>query len=178
LGLCGAVFKNAAMLIEATDAHFQGLLDGVAPVGLHIATGGIENDAVLNMLRNLANIVRASFSPAAWLIVDQDIVVGICSVLSVPDTAGEVAIGYGIARSCRGRGLCTKAVGEIVIWAKAHPAIFYIIAETAIDNQSSQNVLSNNKFQKVGTRTDVEDGKLLRWKICVKHDDQGQSNET
>lgn len=155
------------MLIEASDAHFQDLLDGVAPTGLHIADGGIEGEAVLNMLRELAHSVRATFAPAAWLVVEHDVVVGLCSLLSAPDVKHGVAIGYGIAEAHRGRGHCTAAVRDIVLWAKLHPNVMCVTAETATDNLASQYVLTNNGFKNTGRRVDPEDGDLLTWQIAV-----------
>jgi RimJ/RimL family protein N-acetyltransferase len=158
------------MLIEASDTHFHGLLNGIAPAGLRIADGGIESDAVLSMLRGLASSVRNTFSPAAWLVVEQGVVVGLCSLLAAPDDTKAVAIGYGIAGTNRGRGFCTKAVRDIVLWAQSNPAITSLTAETAIDNLASQYVLKNNGFKNSGKRTDIEDGDLLCWQICVAVD--------
>lgn len=162
------------MLIEASDAHFQDLLDGIAPSGLHIAVGGIESDVVLSMLRDLARSVRAIFAPAAWLVVEKDVVVGLCSLLLAPNNKHAVAIGYGIAESQRGRGHCTAAVRDIVLWARRHPAVMYVTAETAIDNLASQYVLINNGFKNTGNRVDPEDGDLLTWQIWVADGAKGE----
>jgi RimJ/RimL family protein N-acetyltransferase len=162
------------MLIEASDAHFQDLLNGIAPNGLRIADGGIESEAVLNMLRDLARNVRAIFAPAAWLVVEKDVVVGLCSLLSAPDDNHAVAIGYGIAEPQRGHGHCTAAVRDIVLWARLHPAVMFVTAETAKDNLASQYVLINNGFKNTGNRVDTEDGDLLTWQIGVADDAKGE----
>jgi RimJ/RimL family protein N-acetyltransferase len=155
------------MLIEASDTHFQDLLNGIAPPGLRIADGGIESEAVLTMLRGLADSVRATFAPAAWLVVEKDVIVGLCSLLSAPEDKHAVAIGYGIAESHRGRGHCTAAVRDIVLWAQLHPNVRFVTAETAMDNLASQYVLKNNGFKNTGSRVDPEDGNLLSWQIDV-----------
>ncbi len=150
-------------IIAAGDADFAELIAACAPAGYCLADGGVESADVLTMLRGLAQSVRGQFEPAAWMIVDGDEVVGLCSLLHAPDDAGRIAIGYGIAASRRGRGHCSAAIGALVLWAAAHPYIRAITAETAIANLPSHAVLMRNGFTQMGTRDDAEDGALYCW---------------
>jgi RimJ/RimL family protein N-acetyltransferase len=152
-------------LIEASDAAFSSLLSGQSPAGYPIANGGIETSEVMQMLQSLAHSVRQDFSPAAWLIVDEERVVGLCSLLSAPDADGTVAIGYGIASACRGKGIGKRAIAALVEWARNNGQVMAIIAETAIDNGPSQGILSQNDFRKTGERYDIEDGMLFCWRL-------------
>jgi RimJ/RimL family protein N-acetyltransferase len=48
--------------------------------------------------------------------VADGVVVGDCGWFGPPDEDGEVEIGYGLARSVRGRGLGTEAVALLLDW--------------------------------------------------------------
>jgi RimJ/RimL family protein N-acetyltransferase len=157
-------------LIAASDADFTGLIDnllsgGSQVSGFSVANGGIETAEVLLMLQGLANNVRQDFSPAAWLILENDHIVGMCSLISAPDADGAIAVGYGIAAGYRGKGICKRAIAKLAEWARSHPQISAITAETALTNGPSQGVLLQNGFEKCGERHDPEDGALFCWRL-------------
>jgi RimJ/RimL family protein N-acetyltransferase len=154
-------------LVTASDSDFDALIAGAAPDGFLLAPGGIEASAVLTMLQGLANANRVAFDPAAWMILRGDEVCGLCSLLHAPDADGRISIGYGVAEQYRGQGICSAAIKELANWAKGHPAITAILAETSTTNLPSQSVLSNNGFVQTGTRIDDEDGALLCWSLSV-----------
>jgi RimJ/RimL family protein N-acetyltransferase len=155
------------MIIETTDADFNALIEGGIVAGYPVAVGGIESVEVLSMLRNLANNVRAHFSPAAWLIAEDSIIVGLCSLLAPPDGTGSVPIGYGIAPAYQGQGLGAKAIYDLAAWARRNNMINTLTAETATSNIASQKILESNGFIRVGTRNDAEDGNLFCWHLQV-----------
>lgn len=155
------------MLIEATDAHFAALIAGGAPHGLTIAEGGIEAPEVLEMLRGLSAEVGESFSPNAWMIVEDGEVVGLCSLVRMPYVGGTVMIGYGVAASRRRRGIARRAVSDLLDWARADHRVSIVTAETSIHNVPSQRVLEANGFERSGQRTDEEDGALFCWRVGV-----------
>ena len=159
--------KIPIRLIPASDVDFAELIAGRAPAGYRLADGGIESADILSMLRRLAQSLRNAFEPAAWMIIDGDEIVGLCSLLHTPDAEGKIAIGYGIAASCRGRGHCGAAIGALVKWATVHPQLCAIVAETAITNLPSQAVLIRNGFVQTGTRDDAEDGALYCWELTL-----------
>jgi RimJ/RimL family protein N-acetyltransferase len=115
------------------------------------------------MLADVAAGVRAVFAPASWLIVEQGEVVGLCSV-TCPPRAGVVDIGYGIAPSRQGLGIGTRAIGDVVRWARTRPDVTALTAETSPANIVSQRVLVRNGFLAVGERVDDEDGRLHCWR--------------
>ena len=119
------------------------------------------------MLGALAETVRLQFDPAAWLIVYNEEVVGLCSITKPFVTPGVIEIGYGIAPERRGRGFATAAVGKLLVLARADERIKFVTAETALDNASSQRTLEKNGFTRIGEGMDSEDGALVRWQILV-----------
>ncbi len=150
-------------LIEASDEHFAEILSGTMSAPLRLAVDGIGAPDIIEMLRALAHSVAERFAPAAWLIVEADEVIGLCSVVTPPVGDGVIDIGYGIAVSWRGRGCATRAVAAVVRWASADPRVLALTADTAIANAPSQRVLERDGFVRIGTRTDPEDGPMIRW---------------
>jgi RimJ/RimL family protein N-acetyltransferase len=151
------------MLIVADDAVFAGLAQGTAPAGLRLVPGGIEDDDIMAMLRALAASVSETFAPAAWLIIEEGEAVGMCSLKNAPGDGAAVEIGYGIAPSRQGYGIATRAVADVLAWARTDPRVAKVTAETAIENFASHKVLERNGFARAGRRMDDEDGELLCW---------------
>jgi len=122
---------------------------------------------VLGMLADLAASIEPCFAPAAWWMLDDDgHAVGLCSITRLP-VRGEVKIGYGIAPAHHGRGIATRAIAELVRWARRDSRVTRITAETSVDNIASQRVLERNAFTVVANRIDAEDGELLCWELPV-----------
>ena len=153
-------------ILAADDAQFVALCDGRDIGSLTPIEGNIEAPEVIAMLRALAQTIRQDFAPAAWLIVERDQVVGMCSLVKAPTADGTAEIGYGVAASCRGRGTATQPVREVLVWAKSDPRVSSVRAETAVDNPASHIVLERNGFERIGARTDEEDGILIRWAVA------------
>jgi RimJ/RimL family protein N-acetyltransferase len=118
------------------------------------------------MLRGVARRLRAH-GLALWMIVADGEVVGLCSYKDAPTADGSVEIGYGIAATRRRRGYATRAAAALLDVARQDAAVRTVLADTAVDNASSQRVLAKNGFQRVGTRTDPIDGELIVWRIDV-----------
>lgn len=155
------------MLIETTDAHFAALIAGETPDGLRVAEGGVEAPEVLAMLRGLSAEVGESFRPNAWMIVENDEVLGLCSLVRTPYTGDSVMIGYGVAASRRQRGIARRAVADLLAWARGDYRVSTVTAETSIHNAPSQRVLEANGFERTGEREDEDDGPLFCWSVGV-----------
>lgn len=153
------------MIVETNSEDYASLLLGRAPRNYALADTPIASPEILQMLADLAARIAEDFSPASWLIVEQDEVAGLCSVTRPPQQ-GVIDIGYGIAPSRRGRGIASRAVHGIVAWAREDPRVQAITAETSPENLASQVVLAKAGFARVGERIDAEDGPLLCWR-CV-----------
>jgi RimJ/RimL family protein N-acetyltransferase len=155
------------MIVESNGEDYASLLRGCAPRTFKLADTAIAPPEVLQMLANVATKVRAAFSPASWLILEGDEVVGLCSVTR-PPADGVIDIGYGIAPSRQQRGIAGRAVAEVVSWAKLMPNVVALTAETSMTNVPSQRVLERNGFLKIGERIDEEDGRLICWRCSVE----------
>ncbi len=154
-------------LQEATDDHFAWLLgERLAPDGLTEAPGGVDERFVISLLRDLTATLRRTGCRSHWLIVDGGEVVGLCGFKRPPSSSGEAEIGYGVAKSRRGRGYATQAVALMLNKGRQEGAST-LVAETAIFNPASQLVLERNGFDPAGTRHDSEDGDLILWAKAV-----------
>lgn len=118
------------------------------------------------MLGDLADAIRADFDPAAWLMIEDGVVVGLLSVVA-PYAQRTIRIGYGVAPDCCGRGSATRAVGELLNWAQIDARVDRVTAETNQNNIASQLVLERNGFARIGTRFDDEDGDLIVWQALT-----------
>ena len=149
-------------LIEAHDAHFAWMLgEGDAPDGLRLPPGGVDQPWVYRWLRQG---LRERGGRGQWLMVADGEVVGLCGHKGLPNEAGEVEIGYGVAPERRRRGYATRAVGVIIEAALADPAVRVLTAETALANHASQRVLEANGFAPVGRSHDDEEGETIVWR--------------
>jgi RimJ/RimL family protein N-acetyltransferase len=156
------------MLIEATSQNFAALLRGEVPAPLRLCDSPLAPPEVLAMLKQLADHIRVVFSPSAWMIVENDEIVGLLSPtrpLNAEDRS--LHIGYGVAPTRWGQGVATRAVADLVAWARQDPRVDALTADTSVDNPASQTVLARNGFQAVGERVDSEDGPLIMWRLGV-----------
>lgn len=151
------------MIIETNEEDYSCLIDGRAPRDYRLADSAIAPLEILKMLAGVAAGIRAQFQPASWLIVEDGEVVGMCSITK-PPSGGVVDIGYGIAPSRQRRGIASRAIGDVVRWAKERPDVSVVRAETSVENLPSQRVLVRNAFQSAGARVDDEDGPLICWR--------------
>jgi RimJ/RimL family protein N-acetyltransferase len=148
----------------AEEEHFARLLARAAPEpDITLPASEIAPPDVLAMLAGLAATVRPSFSPAAWMILKYDRLVGLCSLLKPPEL-GELTIGYGVAPSEHGQGAATAAIAALLDWTRDDARVSAVSAETSKTNLASQRVLERNGFALVGERYDEEDGDLLCWR--------------
>jgi RimJ/RimL family protein N-acetyltransferase len=151
------------ILVDATEQDFASLMSGVAPRGLDLADSAIAPTEVLEMLRGVAQTVRAGFAPSAWMMVEDGEVVGLCSIMK-PPTGQFIDIGYGVAPTRQGRGIATRAVSAVLAFASTDPRVEGVTAETSVDNYASQLVLERNGFIQTERRDDPEDGQLICWR--------------
>ena len=154
-------------LHEVTDPHFAWLLGECdTPDGLIEAPGGVDERAVISMLRDLTASLHQVGCQSHWLIVVEREVVGLCGFKRPPTSTGEAEIGYGIARSRRGMGYASQAIALMVNRARQE-GVVKLVAETATSNHASQVVLEKNGFSRIGMRHDIEDGELILWSTSL-----------
>ncbi|RFB97426.1 GNAT family N-acetyltransferase [Rhizobium leguminosarum bv. trifolii] len=153
------------MIVELTADDFAILLKGFAPRNLRLVPdSAIAPPEVLEMLAGIAAQIGAEFTPSAWMIVEEDEIVGLCSIIRAPED-GEIHIGYGIAPSRERRGYVTRAIAELLEWARKR--VTHISADTGVENIASQRVLARNGFIRTGERIDPEDGSVICWQASI-----------
>jgi RimJ/RimL family protein N-acetyltransferase len=156
------------MLIEAKTQDFAALLRGEAPAPYRLCDSPLAPPDVLAMLAQLAEQIGLTFRPSAWMIVENDEIVGLISPTQPLDAADRsLRIGYGVAPSRQGKGVATRAVGDLAAWARADDRVRALTAETSVDNLASQKALARSGFGVVGAREDDEDGRLICWRLAV-----------
>jgi len=153
-------------LMTAREPEFAWLLGGEAVGGLSLPPGGVEDGAIVEMLRGVARRVHAVHQAGAWLIVAGDEVVGLCGFKAPTDGEGAIEIGYGIAESRRRRGFATAALAAMLIEIARDSKVRMVTAETAVASVGSQRVLEANGFVRTGTRLDPEDGEVIGWRLA------------
>lgn len=98
-------------------------------------------------LRPLADHPEAG-SEGTFLVLEHGVVVGECGWFG-PPVEGEVSIGYGLARSARGRGVGSEAVRQLVAWVQGQGATT-VRAEVRPGNEASLRLLAGLGFRSVG----------------------------
>ena len=96
-----------------------------------------------------------------WFLVRKSdrVVVGSADFKAGPNEKGEVEIGYGLSKEFEHNGYMTEAVAAMCLWAKAQANVAYVIAETLIDNQPSQNILKRCGF------VETKRGESVWWRL-------------
>ncbi|KKB82816.1 acetyltransferase [Devosia limi DSM 17137] len=151
------------MITEASASDFALLQVGRAPDDYRLAPGNIAPTEVIEMLSELAEGIRPNFTPCAWMIIEDGEIVGLCSLIRTPE-ASNIHIGYGVSPSRWGKGIASRAVADVLAWARRHPRVDWVTAETGAENLASQSVLRRNGFEQIGTCVNEEDGPLIQWR--------------
>ncbi|ESA34106.1 acetyltransferase [Leptolyngbya sp. Heron Island J] len=116
------------------------------------------------VVNQLSQDPENSFWWSPRLIVVDQLIVGMCGFKSPPDTAGSVEIGYGIVPSQQRRGFATQAVGLLVKEGFSKSEVQTIVAYTTPSNAASWRVLEKNKFVRVRSKIDPDDGEVWSWR--------------
>jgi RimJ/RimL family protein N-acetyltransferase len=104
--------------------------------------------------------------------ISQQLIVGMIGFKNVPDSAGEVEIGYGIVPSQQRQGFATQAVSLLVKEEFSSGKVKKITACTLPLPTFSGRVLAKNKFVRDGTKIDPDDGEVWVWRRCfVQNED-------
>lgn len=83
-----------------------------------------------------------------WLMIRKSdrVVVGSADFKNVPNEAGEIEIGYGLAKQFEHHGYMTEMVEAMCEWALQQDKVKSVIAETLKENVASQSVLKRCNF--------------------------------
>jgi len=100
---------------------------------------------------------------------DDSHVVGVVGVEDVNADVGRAMIGYWLATPATGRGLATRAVADVLQWARNETDIRTVWATAAERNVASRRVLEANGFREVGSRgTDERGDTQLLYEIPLR----------
>ena len=87
----------------------------------------------------------------AFAILDEERIAGTVALSHVARGPHESAnLGYWVAERVNGRGLATRAVGELIEVAFGELGLHRLEAGTLVDNLASQRVLEKNGFESIG----------------------------
>ena len=151
------------LLVRATDAHFAWMLgEGPAPDGLRQPPEGVDEPAVLRIVRRLNAGLEEAGRDECWLVVSDGEIVGLCGLVRPPQD-GDGEIGFGIAPSRRGKRLGARAVRLLVEAVQQRGKLRTLSAEAAETNQASQTVLARSDFVRTGEREDRDEGLMIQW---------------
>jgi ribosomal-protein-alanine N-acetyltransferase len=90
-------------------------------------------------------------------------IVGSVVFHGAPDAEGTVEVAYGVEEESQGRGYATEAVGAMVAWALAQPAVHVVRATTPPWHVPSKRVLEKCGFSQVGVREGDALGELYEY---------------
>lgn len=103
--------------------------------------------------RRIARAARAAEAQESWrfAILDGDSLAGTIGVTGVIRGPLQSAkLGYWVDRGRDGKGLATRAVGEVARFAFESAGLHRLEAWTLVDNHASQRVLEKNGFTQFG----------------------------
>jgi [ribosomal protein S5]-alanine N-acetyltransferase len=87
----------------------------------------------------------------AFAILDGDRIAGTVALSNITRGPFQSAnLGYWVSQDVNGRGLATKAVGEVIELAFGELGLHRLEAGTQVDNLGSQRVLEKNGFEPIG----------------------------
>lgn len=101
-------------------------------------------DQIRIILENEASCVYHAF----WLLLRKEdrVVVGSIAFKGLPNTDGEIEIGYGLNPIYEHNGYMTEAVAKACEWGLQQENVKFIIAETDADGYASMRILERNGF--------------------------------
>ena len=102
------------------------------------------------------------FSPFAFIQSSPTQAAGTGGFKGYP-ASGRIEIGYGVAETCRSRGIATAAVKELCVLGLQQSDVIEVYAESAADNWASRRVLEKAMFKQIGERETDEDGRVDQW---------------
>jgi GNAT superfamily N-acetyltransferase len=159
--------RTARLRLEPVTPGAAGAIVAGDLSGVTAGDGWPHEDTI----SGLSHAIKSG-SPAGWLVVADDAVIGDCGTHGPADATGCVEIGYGLAAPYRGRGYGSEVVAEITAWLLAQPEVSRVRARTAPGNLPSRRVLEKAGFRITGgsTGTGTGDGAADDLEIVYEHE--------
>jgi GNAT superfamily N-acetyltransferase len=166
-----AIYTQRLTLIALTPAQLRHVLDDPAALerdlNLMLARSVLTDVARRAIGMKLVKLTQADLTVHDWytywlIVVNEDRCgAGLAGFKGVPDAAGEVEIGYGIAPEAQGRGYMSEAVAALIAWAFAAPDCQSVIAPGVLRT----NPASSRVLQKAGMHVYAETSESISWRI-------------
>lgn len=160
---------NRLKITPLNAEQFQLLLEGVEKLekNMELTQSGISLDEQTQQAMEVLykeSLLHSSnyFWYTNWQIIlkSENKSIGSACFMEEPNCEGQVEIGYGIHEPFRNNGFMSEAITCICQWAFYQKNVKSIIAETDINNFSSQKVL-----EKLGMRKYLSSMNSIWWKI-------------
>ncbi|OPA73821.1 GNAT family N-acetyltransferase [Paenibacillus selenitireducens] len=145
------------------DGDFEELLN----MGFCLGEGWPDEDAIETIpkiLRNL-DLVKEPTGFESWMIIKKDrmTIIGDTGFKGVPNSKGEIDIGYGLIEQERKKGYGIEAAQSLTDWAFSKPEVTAITAKSLINNNDSARILEKMKFKEL-----LRDDEMIYWHLRKK----------
>ena len=132
-----------------------------------LRNGRIVNEEVKDMVKKftmpfMKTTTRDNyFFYTFWIVVDKamNCIVAELGFKGLPNSKGEIEIGYGTMPGQEKKGYMTEAVGGMLTWAASRPDVHCMLAETDENNLASIRIVQKNGFEQFDKR-----GRMLWWR--------------
>lgn len=122
---------------------------------------GLFLDIVKGQLEKTVKDSKHYYWHNFWFLIRKSdrIVVGSADFKGLPNSDGEVEIGYGLGKKYEHNGYMTEAVMAMCHWALRQDGVTRVIAETELEGTASQKILERCGFVK------YRQGNTLWWRL-------------
>lgn len=138
--------------------------EGLKNKGLMPGNGYPDQETLETIPKILANLelVDAPTGFESWLIITKEEmkIIGDIGFKGIPNSSGEVDLGYGIIESERRKGYALEAATALSNWALSHPDVKKITAKCLIDNNGSAKILEKLDFKRT-----ARDNNMQHWSL-------------
>jgi RimJ/RimL family protein N-acetyltransferase len=108
--------------------------------------------------------------PHGWLVTRDGVVIGDCGTHGEPNDAGEIEIGYALAKPYHGEGYGSELVAALSRWMLEEARVRRVIARV-----EPGNVASRRALERAGFALESDDGTHLRYALATGADGESAS---
>jgi ribosomal-protein-alanine N-acetyltransferase len=149
---------------EICEAALRSSTAVLTEIGIAAGHGWPDADTLDTLPRILKNLNKVQ-SPSgfeSWMVLlkHNNMLIGDIGFKGLPNSDGELDLGYGIIANEQKKGFAKEAASGLVEWAFRQAGVKVITASCFIENLGSQSILRYLNFEK-----EAEDAKMLHWKL-------------
>lgn len=132
--------------------------------GLQPGEGWPDADTLETLPRILVNLQKVGEPTGfeSWMIIKKESlqIIGDVGFKGVPNTEGQIDIGYGLIKAEQKKGYAVEAVKGLIGWAFTNENVKEITARCLHHNVASVRLL-----EKVGFKETVRDQEMIHWSL-------------